>query len=350
MNFAVDPVEIGMNPEQTRELARNILTGLHQIAGVEYASHAGAVPLGYFGQGDRLIIDGTPTPTNPSDTDADYNVVSPEYFSVMGIKLLGGRSFTDADNVHGRDVAVVSESAAKKFWPGQNAIGRTFRLAGEKVRKLEVVGISNDAEFQMFNGGKTRPYFYVPFEQHLKGNSLMVFQVRTKVNPLSIRPAVEKIIHSLAPQLPIFMVQTMREALYTLNGLLLFQVAAKLAALIGGLGLTLAIIGLYGVASFAVSRRVHEIGLRMALGATRGSVFRMIYRHSFIIVGAGLGIGVAIALLVARAFGALVVVDVWDPMTYLLVCAVLALSALASCFFPARHAMGIEPMRALRED
>lgn len=351
MNFAVDPIEIGMNPEETKELATKILTGLHQIPGVEYASNAGAVPLGYFGPGgDRLIIDGAPAPANPSDTSADYNVISPEYFSVMGIKLLEGRAFTNADNMNGRDVAVISQSAAKKFWPGQNPVGHTFRMAGEKDRKLEVVGIADDVEFQMFNGGKARPYFYVPFEQHLKGNSLMVFQVRTGVDPLSIRPPAERIIHSLSPQLPVFMVQTLREALYTLNGLLLFQVGATLAAIMGALGLALAIIGLYGVDSYAVSRRVHEIGLRMALGATRGSVFRMIYRQSFLILGAGLGIGLAIALLVARAFGTLVVVDVWDPMTYALVCAVLALAALASCYFPARHAMSIEPMMALRED
>ena len=142
----------------------------------------------------------------------------------------------------------------------------------------------------------------------------------------------------------------MGEALYTLNGLLLFQVGATLAAIMGGLGLTLAIIGLYGVVSYAVSRRVHEIGLRMALGATRGSVFRMIYRQSSMLIALGLGIGLAIALLVARAFGTLVVVSVWDPVTYAVVCAVLAVAALVSCYFPAQHAMSVEPMVALREE
>jgi predicted permease len=351
MNFAVDANEIGMTAEQTRTLTRNLLAGLHQIAGVDYASNAGTVPLGYFGNGgDRLIIDGAPTPANPSDRDADFNAISPEYFSVMGIGLASGRAFSDADNEHGRDVAIVSESTAKRFWPGQNAVGRTFHMTSEKDRKIEVVGVARDVEFQMSNGAKARPYFYLPFEQHVKGNSLMVFQARTKVDPLSIRPAAEKMIHSLAPQLPIFMVQTMNEALYTLNGLLLYQVGASLAAIMGGLGLTLAIIGLYGVVSYAVSRRVHEIGLRMALGATRGSIFSMIYRQSSLIIGAGLGLGVAIALLAAQAFGTVVAVSVWDPVTYALVCSVLAVAALASCYFPARHAMTVEPMVALRED
>ncbi len=351
VNFAVDANEIGMSDAQTRDLAGNIVTRLHQLAGVDFVSHAGSVPLGYFNNGgDRLTIDGAPVPVNPSDWTADYNVVSPEYFSVMGIDVLRGRSFTDADNEHGRDVAIISESSARKFWPNQDPIGHTFRMATLKDRKLEVIGIARDAEFQLFVGGKSRPYLYIPYAQHFAANSLMVFQVRTERDLQALEPTVEKAIHELAPQLPIFQVQTMRQGLYTLNGLLLFQIGASLAAIMGGLGLTLAIIGLYGVVSYAVSRRVHEIGLRMALGATRGAVFRMIYRQSVLIVATGLGIGLAVALLAAKTVGGFVVVNVWDPATYVSVAIVLALAALASCFLPARRAMAVEPMVALRED
>ena len=178
----------------------------------------------------------------------------------------------------------------------------------------------------------------------------MVFQLRSNRDLLALTPTAEKTIHALAPQLPIFQVQTMRQGLYTMNGLLLFQIGASLAAIMGGLGLTLAVIGLYGVVSYAVGRRMHEIGLRMALGASRGSVFRMIYRQSVVIIAIGLGFGLALALLVARAVRGFVTVSVWDPLTYLLVGTVLAMAALASCYFPARHAMAVEPMVALRED
>jgi ABC-type antimicrobial peptide transport system permease subunit len=135
-----------------------------------------------------------------------------------------------------------------------------------------------------------------------------------------------------------------------MNGLLLFEIGATLAAILGCLGLTLAVIGLFGVISYAVSRRTHEIGLRIALGASRGSVFRMIYRQSILIIAAGLGAGLLVALLVARAVGSFVVVSVWDPFTYAAVVFILALAALASCFLPAQHAMSVEPMTALRED
>jgi predicted permease len=351
LNLAIDGSEIGMKDAQASDLARNILARLHQVPGVVAVSHAGSVPLGYFSNaGDSMIVDGAPNETDPSAFGVGYNVVSPEYFSVMGIDLLRGRALTESDDTHGRDVAVISESAAKKYWPNQDPIGHTFRLAGEKDRKLEVVGIARDAEFQLWGGGKTLPYLYLPYVQHVAGNSLMVFQLRTEGDPLALAMTAEKTIHELAPQLPVFQVQTMRQALYTLNGLLLFQIGATLAAIMGGLGLTLAVIGLYGVVSYAVSRRTHEIGLRMALGASRGDVFRMIYRQSVVIVAGGLGVGLILAFLVAQAAGSFVVVSVRDPSTYAVVAVVLALAALGASYLPARRAMGVEPMTALRED
>ena len=351
LNFVIDGNEIGLSDSQMRSLSSNISTRLHQLGGVDFVSHANAIPLGYLGNGgDRMLIDGAPVPANPNDQNANFNVISPEYFSVMGIDLLGGRAFTDADNEHGRDVAVISEGAAKKFWPNQNAVGRTFRLASEKDRRLEVVGVARDALFQLFSGGKSQPFFYIPYAQHSKGNTLMVFQLRTEQDPMALAPTVEKAVHDIEPQLPVFQVQSMRQGLYTMNGLLLFQIGASMAAIMGGLGLTLAVIGLYGVISYTVGRRVHEIGLRMALGATRGTIFKMIYRQSIVIVGAGLGVGLAIALLTAKAVGGFVVVNVWDPVTYIGVGLVLAVAALASCYLPARRAMTVEPMTALREN
>ena len=351
LNFAIDSHEIGMTDGEARDLAANITARLHQLAGVDHVSHASSTPLGYLNNGgDRMVIDGAPVPVNPNDLDAGYNVVSPEYFSVMGIDLLRGRTFTATDNDHGKDVAVISESTARKFWPNQDPLGHTFRTTSEKDRKLEIVGIARDAEFQIYGGAKSQPYFYLPYAQHFKGNTLMVFQLRSSRDLLALIPAAEKTIHGLAPQLPIFEVQTMRQGLYTMSGLLLFQIGASLTAIMGGLGLTLAVIGLYGVVSYAVGRRIHEIGLRIALGASRGSVFRMIYRQSVIIVAIGLGSGLVLALLVARAVRGFVTVSVWEPVTYLMVGTVLAIAALASCYFPARYATAVEPMVALRED
>jgi len=292
LNLTIDANEIGLNDVQTHDLADSILAHLHQIAGVQAVSHANSTPMGYLGNGgDAIVVDGAPAATDSAGFGAGYTVVSPEYFSVMGIDLVRGRVFTDADDAHGRNVAVISESTAKKYWSNQDPVGHTFHAASQKDRKLEVVGIVRDVEFQLFGGGKTRPFFFLPYAQAVAGNSLMVFQVRTERDPIAFASIAEKTIHSLAPQLPVFQVQTMRQGIYTLNGLLLFQIGASIAAIMGGLGLTLAVIGLYGVVSYAVSRRMHEIGLRMALGASRGTVFKMIYRQSIVIVAAGLGVG-----------------------------------------------------------
>ncbi len=351
LNLALDSHEIGMNDAQSGELAKNILLRLRQIPGVEAVSHSDSVPMGYLNNGgDTLIIDGAQHETDPSAFGAGYNVVSPDYFNVMGIGLVRGRVFTDADDAHSQDVAVISESTAKKYWPGQDPIGRTFRMASRKDQKLEVVGIVRDAEFQIFGGGKTRPYFFIPYAQAPPGFSLMVFQLRTDGDPLAFALTAEKTIHSVAPSLPVFQVQTMRQGIYSLNGLLLFQIGATLAAMMGGLGLTLAVVGLYGVVSYAAGRRMHEIGLRMALGASRSDVFKMIYRQSIVIVAGGLGVGLVLAFLVAQAAGSFVMVSVRDPSTYAVVAAILALAALGSSYLPARRAMAVEPMAALRED
>jgi len=350
LNLSFDTSLIGINDTHARDLRSSIEGRLHQLAGMDAVSHASEVPMGYFsGVTDTLTIDGAPIPVDAAQVTAGYNVVSPEYFSVMGIDLLRGRGITNGDDERGRDVAVISESAAKKYWPNQDPIGRTFRMESENARKLEVVGIARDVEVSSVNGGKSQPYFYIPYAQHLKGNSFMTLQVRTEGDPLALRATVEKAIHEIAPQLPVFQVQSMRQALYSPNGLLLFQFGAVLAAIMGGLGLTLAVIGLYGVISYAVSQRVHEIGLRMALGATRGSVFKMIYQQSMRIVAIGLGIGLVVALLVARAVGSFVLVKAWDPATFATVMSALVLAALASCYLPARRAMAVEPMVALRE-
>jgi predicted permease len=351
LNLCYDTSLIGMKDEQARGLAASMRARLHQVAGVVAVSQASQVPMGYFsGNTDKLIIDGAPAPGNPAALTAGYEIVSPEYFNVMSIGLLRGRGFTDGDDARERDVAMISQSMAAKYWPNQDPIGHTFRMSTENTRKLEVVGIARDIEVSSLTGAKSNPYFYLPYAQHVKGNSFLVLQLKTEGDPLALAVTVEKTVHELAPQLPLFQVQSMHEALYSPNGLLLFQFGAVLAATMGGLGLTLAVIGIYGVISYAVSQRIHEIGLRMALGATRGSVFGMIYRQSMRIVAVGLGVGLVIAMLVARAVGSFVIVSAWDPATFGTVMSALVLAALASCYLPARRAMAVDPMVALRQD
>jgi putative ABC transport system permease protein len=163
-------------------------------------------------------------------------------------------------------------------------------------------------------------------------------------------PEIERTIHALAPDLPVFEVKTMKQALYTLNGLLMFQLGAGLAAVLGGLGLVLSIIGVYGVIAYSVTQRTQEIGIRMALGAQPSSILGLVLRQGLIIVAAGLAIGIVCALGSARLVGKFLVVSGSDPLTYFTVSIALTLVALMACYLPARRSTRVNPIVALRHE
>jgi ABC-type antimicrobial peptide transport system permease subunit len=180
--------------------------------------------------------------------------------------------------------------------------------------------------------------------------SLEVLHVRTTGDPKTMIPELERTIHSIAPDLPVFDVQTMTQALYTLNGLLMYQLGAGLAAALGGLGLILSVVGVYGIISYSVSQRTKEIGIRMALGAQSGSILGLVLRQGVIIVGAGLVLGVLCALASAKLVAKFLVVSGSDPLTYFTVSTVLTLVALLACYVPARRSTRVNPIVALRHE
>jgi ABC-type antimicrobial peptide transport system permease subunit len=181
-------------------------------------------------------------------------------------------------------------------------------------------------------------------------NSLETLELRTAGDPSAMIPQVERTIHTMTPDLPVFEVKTLHEALYTPNGLLIFQVPAALAAVMGTLGLLLAIVGVYGMLSYVVSRKTNEIGVRMALGAQPADILKMIYKQGLWIVGIGLAVGLAATIAVAHVLRSFIVVSATDPITYLSVSATLLTVALVACYIPARRAMHVDPMQALRSE
>lgn len=347
VNFAMDPVEIGFNRAQTRDFYKNLLARVGALPGILSASTANTTPMGYYNNSDTLTIEGYQPPPGQPAPNCLYNTISPDYFRTMQIPILRGRAFTEADGENSQYVAIVSKAMAKKFWPNADPIGRQFQMNTDPKRSLAVVGVVQDVRYQGVTG-VIPPVFYAPFVQHPAGNSLQFFQVRTSVAPETMIPEIERAIQSLAPQLPVFDVQTMKQGLYTLNGLLIYRIAAALAALLGGLGLILAIVGVYGVVSYGASQKTHEIGVRMALGAQPMDILKMIFRQGLSIVAIGLVVGIAMALTAARIVGQFLTVSPRDPVTYLVVSAILATVALAACYVPARRAMRVDPMVALR--
>ncbi len=347
LNLLMDPNEIGYNEAQTRDFYRNLLQRVRALPGVVSASTANATPMGYYNNFASLTIEGyQPPPGQPAPASL-YNTVSTDYFQTMGIPVLRGRTFTEADVENTQYVAIVSETMAKQFWPDKDPMGRQFQMTTEPKHPLVVVGVAKDIRFNGLTGPFS-PMFYAPFLQHQAGNSLQTVQLRTAGAPEMLIPETEHVIESLAPQLPIFDVQPMSQALNTLNGLLFYQIGAVLAALLGMLGLVLAIVGVYGVVSYVATQKTHEIGVRMALGAQPADILKMVFREGLLIVAIGLVVGIAGALAAGQVVGSFLTVSARDPVTYAVVTATLLIVALSACFIPARRAMRVDPMVALR--
>jgi predicted permease len=347
LNLSMDPNEIGYNETQSRAFYKTLLARVRALPGVEAASTAATVPMGYIFNGGTLTIEGYQMPAGQSAPTVFFNTISPDYFRTLRIAIVRGRAFTEADDQGAAPVAIVSQAMAARFWPNQDPVGRRFKMLDDPKHDLQVIGIAKDARFQGATGS-IDPFFYIPFAQHSTSNSLETLQVRTAGPPESLLPEVRRQVESLAPDLPVFDARTMTQALNTLNGLLLFQYGAGLAGALGILGLVLAMVGVYGVVAYAVRQRTHEIGIRTALGAQPADILMMVFGQGLLIVGTGLVIGLGAAFGAARVVGNFIAVSPTDPATYLIVSATLTLVAFLASYIPARRAAKVDPMEALR--
>ena len=346
LNLSIDPHESGYGETQAREFQKTMLDRARALPGIESASLAVSVPMGYNDSGASLEIDGYQPPKGQKKPAAGYNAVSSEYFETMRIPLLRGRDIRDSDNQNSQHVAIINQAMADRYWHGQDPMGRHFTATYDPSHPMEVIGIAkNSYEDDIFN--QNPPFFFVPLAQNY--NSYATLQVRTAAAPEAMAREVTGLIHSLEPAVPVFDVQSMTTALDTLNGFLLYKFAAALAASLGILGLILAVVGVYGVISYAAAQRTHEIGIRLALGAQPMQILKMIFRQGFIIVGAGVLAGILGAAAMARLVGNLLFgVPPGDLLTYLSATVLLAAVALLACYIPARRAMRVDPMVALR--
>jgi predicted permease len=357
LNLTIDPREIGYNEAQGRDFNRQLLGRIRSIPGIQSASLAQTVPLGEFQFGDRLEVDGYQSPDGKSKPEAGYNFVSSGYFETMGLPILHGRGFTDADEQNSPLVAVINESMAQQFWPKQDPIGRHFVLleggheadeAAARKHPLEIVGVVRNSKTGNVVEAPA-PFFFAPLTQHYQ--SLSTLQIRTFGAPESMAQVTDQTIESLAPTMPVYGVQTMSNALRSLNGLFLFQFGAGLAASLGIIGLILATVGVYGVVSYAASQRTREIGIRMALGARPAAALQMICRQGVVIIGIGLVVGLFAALAAGRVLGSFLIgVAPTDPITYVTVSLGLLFVGLSASYLPARRAAKVDPLVALRHE
>jgi putative ABC transport system permease protein len=359
LNVSLDPKLQGYEQARTEAFFRELLSRVKALPGVESASLAFSIPLGYYGEGTSVYAEGQPISQGKRAPGAGYNCVTPEYFSTLRMKILRGRAFTDADTSTSQRVAIVNETMAERLWPHRDAVGQRFSMGGsEGPFKSEsqggsgpwvtVVGVVRDAKLQGLLDAPGN-FFYVPQTQNYK--STHVLQVRTLVSPQSLRAPLEALVRELDPNLPVYDVMTMEQAVAGANGYFLFKVGAGFAASLGALGLLLAVVGVYGVVSYGASQRQHEIGIRMALGARPNSVLALVVRQAVVLVGAGVGIGVLAALGVSRLLVSLLVgVTSYDPLSFVSVSGLMLAVALVACYVPARRATKVDPLVALRHE
>ena len=360
LNLSLDPKLQGYDQQQSEAFFRELLRRVKALPGVQSASLAFSVPLGYYSDGTAVYAEGQEhESTDKRAPGASYNCVTPDYFTTLRMKIVEGRAFTESDTGTSPLVAIVDEAMAKQLWPHQDALGRRFSYKGaqgsfgsarqgKENSLVTVVGVVRNARLQSLLDAPGN-FFYVPQAQNYKAQH--VLQLRTSMAPQLLRAPVEALVRELDPNLPIYDVMTMDQAVGGANGYFLYKMGAGLAAALGILGLILAIVGVYGVVSYGASQRQHEIGIRMALGARPAGVLGLIIRQAIVLVGAGIGVGVLAALGINRLLaGLLFGVTPSDPLTLVTVCGLMLAVALLACFLPARRATKVDPLAALRHE
>lgn len=347
INLGVDPHTVGMSRDRSQQFYRELKDRIRALPGVQSVSVGFSVPMGYFGNTAPVYVEGRMLNPKQGAPDINYNMVDEDYFSTMRIPMVSGRAFTQGDDERAPQVAIINAEMAKRFWPGQDAVGKRFSIKGAGGPYLEIVGVVTTGKY--FNPLEDPAlFFYIPQKQDLL-STLRMLEVRTGGAPESLLPVAAEQVHALVPELPIFISQTMEQSLQGGNGFFLFHLGSKLTGALGLLGLALALVGVYGVISYVASQRTHEIGVRMALGASRGTILRMILRQGLVLVGGGVVAGLLLAFLAGRGISNfLVSVSPSDPLTLGLVAVFLTAVGLLASYIPARRAMKVEPLRALK--
>ena len=320
-----------------------LLQRFRAVPGVRDAAAISQVPFSGGNWAMEVTIEGQTLDANQSVLSADARAVTPDYFRTMGVPLLQGRDFTDADRGDSPFVLIVSETFARQFWPNEDPIGK--RVSPGKGNGFgTVVGVVGDVR-NLSLADEARPAFYFSNGQLARPSLTVV--VRTAVRPETLSNALRAQALALDADLPIYNIRAMSTIVSDAGGQPRFQ--TMLLGLFGASALLLAAIGVYGVMAYSVTERTREIGIRIALGASRGDVLRLVVGQGVVLMLVGVGLGLAGAIAATRLMGSLLIgVSATDPVTFAIVSALLIAVGLAACLIPARRAARVDPMVALR--
>ena len=352
------------NEEARGSFYTRLLENIRALPGVESAAAASGLPLGNNGWQTSFVIDGQPVPPRDQIPLMEACLVTPDYFKAMNIPVLRGRVFTDRDDrshLAGRDLSkmtegersiaamnsiVIDEDFAKRYWPNEDAVGKRVRLGTEAdAPKLEVLGVVGRVKMESLNQNSDRVQGYFPFNQTPSDDMTVI--IKGASDPNQLISAARNAVREIDPDQPIYSPRTMNEIrAESVQG---ERLTLTLLSLFAGIALVLAIVGIYGVMSYSVTQRTHEIGIRMAVGARPRDVFKMILGHGMKLALIGVGIGLLAAyfvtgLMVTMLFG----VEPTDATTFAGITAILIAVALLACYLPGRRATKVEPTVSLR--
>jgi len=381
----VDASLAGYEPKRAQELYRSLSDRLAALPGVEHASVSSIVPFGMFElnrkvqrAGFNVAPDARPaTAAEGLAFDVSWNSVGADYFPTVGLPVVRGRAFTEAETTKpGPKVAIIDEVLAKKLWPDADALGQRIQYAaanapsaqggegghvggsadvneGQKQEEtIEIVGIVPATRHALFEK-ELQGGIYLPFARGFQSDVFFVvrFHSLPPGSESTTADLLRRTVRDLDPSIPILSLRTFAQHLDANLDLWLVRAGAALFSIFGGLALGLAVVGLYGVKTYSVARRTREIGIRMALGAQAGAVLRMIMREGSIMLVSGVAIGLLLAIATAKIVsGILYGIGALDPVAFVVAPAVLSVAAVIAMWLPARRATQVNPIQALRTE
>jgi predicted permease len=324
-----------------------MVSRLKALPGAKDASVARVVPFPESGGGaTQIVLAPGELPSETAGTPVWFNSVDNAYFRVMGIPMLRGRTFAGQDTATSQRVAILNRTLAKRLFGSEDVVGRHLRLGRQEPVDVEIVGVAYDGKYAEITEAP-QPYFYLPLTQD--GRSELTLIVTTAGDPRALLPVARKALREVEPNIVIMTAQTLTD--HMRFGTYINRMEAWLSASLGALALLLTAVGLFGVTAYTVSRRTHEIGIRMAMGALRGTVFTSVLKDGLKLALAGILLGTGLALLLGRAMSSLLYgVKPLDPVTLLGVIAVVLVTSVAALVAPARRALRVNPVEALREE
>lgn len=341
--FMMNPEQMGYDAVRLEGFHRDVRKRVATIPGIEAASWASNMP--FWASPSRGVqIEGQQQVRKSEALSTVTNTVDVDYFKVMGIPLAQGRTFTADDHDGSVPVVIINEDLARRYWPGGDALGKRLRLVGDNTMR-QIVGVVKNSNYTTL-GEAPQPCLFLPLRQN-PGNSFTLY-VRAAGDPASVLGEVQRAIRELAPKVEVSDIRTGAKLADQI--LWSARIVLSLLGIFGLLALTLASVGLYGLLAYSVRGRQREIGVRMALGASRSAVLRLVLQQGMILVAIGVAIGLALSLLIGRAFSTMLFgISPADPLALIGASAILLLVAFLASYIPALTASRMEPMRAMRE-